>query len=401
MILHEAQKQIAKDNHRYRVVNCGRQFGKTTLAVLEMIAKAVYGSNRRVAYIAPNYQQARDIAWNDLKKVALPVTISTNEARLELVIKTVDGGTSTIVLRGWESIETLRGQQFDFIVIDEVAMMRKFWVNWQEVLTPTLTARKGDALFISTPKGFNHFYELYTMSDPDFKSFHFTSYDNPFLPKDELEAQKARMTEDSFAQEYMADFRKQEGLIYKEFRRELHLREGEPERTDAYIAGVDFGFTNPCSVIFIKKDGDGNYWVTDEWYKTGRTESEVADYVYSCQFNGVYADPENPSAIEVLRRKGVPVKEVRKGKDSVISGINFVRDLFRQNRLWINPRCVNLIAELETYHYEEGKETPQKEKDHAVDALRYALHNMKDVRNTINIHQVLAERDRNLRPNSV
>jgi PBSX family phage terminase large subunit len=402
MILHEAQKQIAVDTHRFRVVNCGRQFGKTTLAILEMVAKAVFKKNQRIAYIAPNYQQARDIAWQELKKVAQPITVTTNESRLEIIIKTTDGGTSTIVLRGWESVETLRGQQFDFLVIDEVAMMRKFWVNWEEVLLPTLTARKGDVLFISTPNGFNHFYELYNLQDKDFKSFHFTSYDNPFLPKDELESHKQRMSEDSFAQEYMADFRKREGLVFKEFRRELHLTEKEPDHTIDFIAGIDFGFTNPSAVVFIKKDHDGRFWVTDEWYKTGRTETEVADYVYSCQFNAVYPDPENPSAIEVLKRKGIPVKEVRKGKDSVITGINFIKDQFRQNRLFIHPRCINLVSELETYHYEEGKETPEKEKDHAIDALRYALHNSRtDIQDPFFAQRMFIERERNLRPNSI
>lgn len=61
---------------------------------------------------------------------------------------------SQIILRGWEAVETLRGQSFDFLVLDEVASMRNFWMGWNEVLSPTLTDRAGDALFISTPKGF-------------------------------------------------------------------------------------------------------------------------------------------------------------------------------------------------------------------------------------------------------
>ena len=125
-----------------------------------------------------------------------PIIIKSKEApSLELEVKTINGGKSIIQLRGWESVETLRGQQFDFMVIDEVAMMRNFWLNWQEVLLPTLLIRKGSVMFISTPKGFNHFYDLYNTenTDKDFKSFHFTSYDNPYADREELERQRAKI----------------------------------------------------------------------------------------------------------------------------------------------------------------------------------------------------------------
>ena len=381
MILHPAQSQIAKDLHRFRVVNCGRRFGKTTLAVLEMIAKAIYGNDRQIAYISPTYQQSRDIAWQELKKLAQPAINKVNESRLEVILNTVKGGTSTISLRGWESIETLRGQRFDFIVVDEIASMRNWATNWQEVIRPTLTDTKGEALFISTPKGFNHFYDLYNLQnkDQDYQSFHFTSYDNPFILKEELDKAKQELTEDRFAQEYLADFRKTEGLVYKEFDRNRHIFDHEVANVSEYIAGIDFGFTNPCAVVHLKRDYDNNFWATNEWYQTGRTEEQIADYVRSCQFNAVYPDPENPSAISVLNAKGINVCEVIKGKDSVQSGINKVRDLFKRNKLKIHKDCVNLIWELETYAYPEKKdmrneyENPIKENDHLVDAVRMAI----------------------------
>lgn len=381
MQLTPAQAQIAKSPVRFRVINCGRRFGKTTEAAEEIKGKAL-GSEKRICYIAPTYQQARDIAWEQFKHELRPIVTNTNEARLEIKTRTQAKGESLIILRGWESVETLRGQKFDFLVIDEVASMRNFWLNWQEVLRPTLTDNKGDALFISTPKGFNHFYDLYNLEakDKDYKSFHFTTYDNPFIPKEEIDKAKQELTEDRFAQEYLADFRKTEGLVYKEFDRKKHLfDEEEIKNVNEYIAGIDFGFTNPCAVIQIKKDNDNNYWVTGEWYKTKRTEIQIAEYVDSCQFNGVYPDPENPSAIEALNEKGISVMEVVKGKDSVMSGINKVRELLKQNRLKIHRSCQNLINEFETYSYPEkpsGKneiENPVKEHDHALDALRYAL----------------------------
>src|SRR3990167_4882580 len=159
MFLTHSQAIIASDSHRFRVLRCGRRFGKTSLAAEEIKGIAL-SKPTRIAYIANNYQQARDIMWEMLKKELKPATVDTNESRLEIKTKTINNDESLIVLRGWESVENLRGQAFDFLVLDEVAQMRNFWVNWQEVLRPTLTDRKGSVLFASTPKGFNHFYEL-------------------------------------------------------------------------------------------------------------------------------------------------------------------------------------------------------------------------------------------------
>ena len=381
MKLTPAQAEIALDRHRFRVINCGRRFGKTTLAIDQMKGRAAIPDSR-IAYIAPTYQQARDIAWSQLKKDCTEAASNINESRLEITL--VNG--SQIILRGWESIETLRGQQFDLIVIDEIAMMRNFWVNWQEVIRPTLTDTKGEGMFISTPKGFNHFYDLFGMEakDTDYKSFHFTSYDNPFLPKEELDKAKKEITEDRFAQEYLADFRKTEGLVYKEFDRERHVYsdadvEADPINRIKLFGGVDFGFTNPCAVLSIEKDNDARYFITDEWYKTQQTDAQIADYVAALKWNECYPDPESASGIEELKRRGINVREVIKNKDSIRNGINTIRELFKSNRLYIHESCQNLIWEMETYSYPDRKsmhneeENPIKENDHLCDAARYAL----------------------------
>lgn len=382
MALTPAQKIIASDTHRFRVLNCGRRFGKTTEAI-EEIKGYILSSQEgdKIAYIAPTYQQARDIAWEMMIRELRPIVIKKNEARLELEVMNKEGKPVLLVLRGWESIETLRGQKFRFVVIDEVASMRNFWIGWQEVLRPALTDLQGHCLFISTPKGFNHFYDLYNLQDKDsdYKSFHFTSYDNPHIPKEELDKARLEITEDRFAQEYLADFRKQEGLVYKEFNRSRHVIQTIPTQFTEYVAGIDFGFTNPTAVIHIKRDRDENYFVTAEWYKTGQTDEQVGEYVRSCNFNKVYPDPESPSAIAVLNQKGVYTVEVIKNKDSIKNGIDRVRSLLKQNKLFIHSSCVNLIAEFETYVYPEKRpdmneyENPIKEHDHALDALRYAL----------------------------
>lgn len=385
MLLTDAQAQIAVDPHRFRILCCGRRFGKTTLAIDQMIARAV-ASPGRVAYIAPTFQQARDIAWEQLKRHCSKAALSINESRLEIRLPTQDGKESLIVLRGWEAIETLRGQQFDLIVIDEVASMRNFQTHWEEIIRPTLTDTKGEGIFISTPKGFNHFYELFNREkrDKDYKSFHFTTYDNDHIPVEEVDKARLELTEDRFAQEYMADFRKTEGLVYKEFSRDLHVYDDPGFEDNDFVVvkkfgGVDFGFTNPAAVYTILKDKDANYWIDEEWYKIGKTDSQIADYVAALKWNECYPDPESASGIAELEHRGVNVREVIKNKDSIRNGINVVRELFKANRLYISSSCENLIWELETYAYPEKKsehneqENPIKENDHACDSIRYAL----------------------------
>jgi PBSX family phage terminase large subunit len=362
------------------VICCGRRWGKTTEAIEEIKGKALYRPTR-IAYIANTYQQARDIAWEQLKNELRPIITDANESRLELKVKTIDGKSSLIILRGWESVDTLRGQKFDFLVLDEVASMRNFWTNWSEVLRPTLTDTKGEAMFISTPAGFNHFYELFNvqLKDKDYKSFHFSSYDNPHLPKEEIDKAKQELTEDRFAQEYLADFRKTQGLVYKEFDRTRHLYTEEPTNIIETIAGHDWGTTNPCCTLTIKRDYDNHFWVSKEWYVKGKTEAEQVDHIAAEHFNKVYPDPESASGVQELRKRGVNVRDVIKGKDSVRIGINKVRELFKAGRLHIHTSLVNLIWELETYSYPDKKElrnedeNPIKEGDHACDALRMPL----------------------------
>src|SRR3990167_10846098 len=267
MQLHPSQSIVAKDKHRFRVVNCGRRFGKTTLAAWEMIGFGVAYPNARIPYYAPTRDDARDIMWKMLQDIAKDLIVDLNEGRLELTIRNNCGGTSQIALYGWEAVQERKkgvGVKNNFVVLDEVSKYKNFWEGWQEVIRPTLTDLRGGGMFISTPNGFNHFYDLYNFenTDSDYKSFHFTSYDNPYIPSDEIEKAKLELTEDRFAQEYLADFRKTEGLVYKEFKREKHLVKEIP-RLDwvKEMASVDFGFSNPAAVYKIRKDRQGRYWV--------------------------------------------------------------------------------------------------------------------------------------------
>ncbi len=302
---------------------------------------------------------------------------------------------SIILLRGWESIETLRGQAFDFIVIDEIASMRNFWTSWNEVIRPTLTDTRGEVLFISTPKGFNHFYDLYNFQekDSDFKSFHFTSYDNSHVPKDEIDKASKELPEDTFAQEYLADFRKMQGLVYKDFNRKNHVYSDSPQvNVVDRLVGIDWGWTNPAAIYLILKDTDANYWITHEYYKTQKTTAELIEYAQSLRGNKYYPDPAEPDRIEEARRVGLNIREVSK---DIEAGISSIQELLKTNRLHIHSSCVNLINEFETYRYPEKKpdsnekEMPVKENDHALDSIRYVLYMQSPAGTTLKSSQFI------------
>lgn len=385
MIFHPGQAQIAEDKHRFRVARCGRRFGKSWLAAWEMYALAVSTDNARVVYYAPTREDARDIMWRILKEVcASSIVGDPNESRLEMNIRTISGGTSLIILYGWEALQDRGkgvGVKNNFAVLDEVSKFTNFEYGWQEILRPTLMDVQGGALFISTTNGFNHFYDLCNkeLVDDDYKTFHFTSYDNPFIKAEEIEKMKMEMTEDRAAQEIYAEFRKKEGLVYKEFNRQLHVTAEKPQLIVETLGGVDAGFTHPTAVPTIKKDYEGIYWITDEWMETGKTEAEVVEYVAMQRFNKVYPDPENASLVEALRRRGVNVREVKKGKGSIVAGINTMHELLKQNRIRVMQHCIHTIEALEMYSYKETKgdktpdELPSHEFSDMLDAIRYVL----------------------------
>lgn len=390
--LHATQKIVASDNHRFRVINAGRRWGKSTLVSWEMFAIAISNDNARVPYYAPTRDDARDIMWKALKDVCAPLTVGDpNESRLEITVRNKFGTTSLLVLYGWEAVQERGkgvGVRNNHIFCDEVSKFKNFMFGWEEILRPTLIDLRGGATFISTPNGFNHFYDLSLMEgrDTDWKYFHYTSLDNPFLPQEELVKMKAEMTDDRYAQEILGEFKKKEGLVYKEFSRESSVLSQLPDDIEIVyrLGGVDWGHTHPCAVLTVVKDYSGCYFVTDEFFETGKTEEEIVDVVVAKAFSKVYPDPENASGIEALKRRKVNVRQVNKGRGSVVSGISKVQELLKQKRLFVLSHCKNTIEEFESYSYPEEKdgrltENPLKENDDAMDALRYVL--MTDVDN--------------------
>lgn len=337
-----------------------------------------------VSYYAPTRDDARNIAWEPFKDLLRDITISTNETLLEIRVKNKFGTTSLLRLSGWEAVKNAdkgRGLENDLVILDEAAFFPMFQEKYDTVIEPTLLTSKGRLIVTSTPNGFNSFYSLAQKAQRDEEWFysHATSYDNPHNDPGELERLKKTKSEDAFAQEYLADFRKLEGLVYKDFDRNRHLyddNEKRPPIVFTYI-GVDFGWTNPTAIIKIEQDADSHFWISREWYRREADMPAIVEQCHSMQAAACYPDPAEPDRINELRRAGLNVHEVSK---DVVAGIASVQSLFRQNRLKVHRDCTNFINELETYRYEEARpdknlpEKPVKENDHGLDAARYVIH---------------------------
>lgn len=195
---HENQQAILDSSARFRVVMCGRRFGKSELSQVEIIQNAIVG--QYVAYITPTYNLAKTF----FDKLAKAVPFASN--RSDLTIEFPNGGS--VQFFTGERLDNLRGRKFHLVVVDEASFIPNLEDGWLNSIRPTLTDYKGKALFLSTPKGKNYFYSLFMKGnggEEDWKSFKFSTYDNPYIDKSEVDSARMQLPEVVFEQEYMAN----------------------------------------------------------------------------------------------------------------------------------------------------------------------------------------------------
>jgi predicted phage terminase large subunit-like protein len=196
-----------------------------------LIVNALQADKGHVFYVAPTQGQARDIMWQTLLELAHPVVTSSHINNLQ--IKLVNG--ATISLKGADRPETMRGVSLKFLVMDEYADMKP--EVFEQILRPALADQKGAALFIGTPMGRNHFYDLYKYAelgdDESYESWHFTSYDNELLDPDEIDLAKKSMSSYAFRQEFMASFEARGSEMFKE---DWVVFDETPDIGDYYIS---------------------------------------------------------------------------------------------------------------------------------------------------------------------
>jgi len=392
MKLTKPQDDIFFNDSRFRVVVAGRRFGKTFLSTYELLKHALQGKSRNCWYVAPTYKAAKEIAWNMLID-AIPDGYMTKKNETALSIDLRNG--SSIALKGAEKPDNLRGRALDFCVLDEFADMRP--EAWHEVLRPSLSDRRGSALFIGTPKGRNHFYDLWTRGvdgRESWKAFQYTTIDGGNVDPDEIKAAKNDLDERTFQQEYEARFVNYSGIIYYAFSREQSVKAYKAEADELHI-GMDFN-VDPMSAVVCVRNG-GTLHAIDEIVMYGSNTDEMVDEIrqrYKQKSITIYPDPASAQRktsagsrtdLNILQNAGFRVK-VRSKHPAIRDRINSVNSRLlssqQERRLFVTPNCKNVINSLERQTYKEGTSQPNKDDgfDHMNDALGYLIEYMFPIR---------------------
>lgn len=366
---HQAQRVILDQAKRYNVLACGRRFGKTTLGG-NLLAPILLESGRACGWFAPTYRLLEE-AYQDHKRIYAPVTsraVATPAPRIELI--------TGAVIDYWtldDPSTVARGRKYARVIIDEAAMARHLEAAWTEAIRPTLTDYKGDAYFLSTPKGSNYFSQLYKMAetDADWMAWQMPTTANPYIDADEVAKAGESLPSIAFRQEYLAEFVDSAGArVMRQW-----IRSGEcPDGLPVYL-GVDLAISTKTdadytAVVAISRAEDGTIYVRDA--------SRVrADFASVLRFIEDMARKWSPVSIgieqvqyqaavvqELLRRTKLPVRGIRPDRDKV-TRFAPLEARYEQGQV---VHCVGLPS----WYEDELLSFPVGRHDDGVDALAYA-----------------------------
>ena len=383
---HQLKVHELLDGKRFAVVVAHRRFGKTVAALNHLIREAVLNEKEtpRYAYIAPTYGQAKRVAWDYLVKYTTPLGGTNNISELR-----VDFWGRRIQLYGSDNPDSLRGQFFDGVIIDEVGDQNP--KIWTDIVRPALTDRKGWCLFIGTPKGHNHFKELRDRAEKEegWGLLEFKASETGVVDETELKAAKNEMGEDKYRQEFECSFDAAvEGSYYGTMLNELeekkHMQEIPREELSRTFTAWDLGMGDSTSIWvaqlvgtevrlidYYENHGVGldHYvkWIKDNDYSKAE---HILPHDVRVRELGT-----GKSRLEMLEDSGLEVKIApRMGLDD---GIQAVRRLLP--RCWFNvPKVQNGLNCLRNYRrdYDEKRkiffERPLHDwSSHGSDSFRY------------------------------
>lgn len=226
---------------KYYTLNIGRQFGKSMLGLNQMLYWAINNPGCNIAWVSPVYKQSKKV-FSDFEKYTQNSGLF-NFNKSELLI---EGMGSKIQFFSGERPDNIRGNTFEYLIVDEMAFCRK--ELWDEVLSATVLVKGKKVLFISTPKGKNHFHSLYMRPNYDerYKSFTFTSYENPMIDPREIDERRASLPEYVFKQEYLAEFIDGGTGIFKNVRECIGMASSGKN-----FGGLDIGRADDYTVLTI------------------------------------------------------------------------------------------------------------------------------------------------------
>ena len=398
-----------KDTARFFVMVCGRRFGKTTASAMEA---TYYASqpNKRIWCVGLSYDKA-DLMFREIweKMVIGKANDIIRASEKERFIKFKWG--TTVEAKSADNPDSLVGEGLDLLIIDEAAKVKR--KIWDMYLSPTLSDRKGKAIFITTPEGYNFIYDLYLLGQEDelWESHQAPSLNNHFAfpdgKKDSFIVERKRnMSKEIFDQEYGARFTSFAGRVYP-FERDLDVGDFSYNKDIPTFCSIDFGYRMPAVGWFqvYKAGGIEHIYMIDEIiHKPNVKTDELALKIKSKPYHVVryFGDPAGMQAqgqsglgaIEIFRRKGITIHTKRdRASKSIASGISHVRSFIEnaegQRFLHVHKKCTEIMKDLENYRYPEAKENqdlkpePLKDgfHDHGCDMLRYFFINQFPIKN--------------------
>lgn len=390
------QIDVWRDPRRFKVVVAGRRWGKTQLGRTWLLSKAMQKGRGRYWYVAPTREDAKDIMWADLKMACHQQWLREPPRESDLALMLTNG--AEVRLWSAEKADSLRGRPLKALVMDEYADMDG--AIYHEILRPSLADFKAPALFIGTPKSFNHFYELFERGQnperPAWGSWQFRSLDNPFLDPDEIDDAKRDTDARTFKQEYEASFEALAGRAYYAFTREHNVTPVLLDRGAPVCVFFDFNI-DPATAGIGQRQGD-RACVWREVALTHRggeatkaAASQIQLLLREAGHGGpvrIYGDATGKSAKTTGPADHAVLRTLFPGAVWCIPGHNpHERDrvsavngccetMAGQHRLEVDPSCRGLIADLEQVIYAENGELDKKSNPqltHLSDALGYWL----------------------------
>ena len=360
------QAVLHRSLKRFNVIICHRRFGKTIFSINEIIDQALRckKKNPQYAYIAPTYGQAKRVVWDYLKEYTKHIPgVETNESELTVRIHRADTqDTIKIILLGAENPGSLRGIYLDGVILDEFAECDP--TVWSTVIRPALSDRLGWAIFIGTPKGTNHLYDVYVQAQANPENWFCVLYkasETGIVPVSELEAARQVMSESEYNQEYECSF--SAALVGAYYGKEIELLRTSNRITKVpydpaaeVITGWDLGVSDTTTIWFVQLVGRSIH-IIDYLENSG---SGLDYYVGEIRKrNYVYAEHIVPhdakqrdlgtgkTRIETLQSLGL--KNIRvAAKLSIADGINASRVLLP--KCWVDAeKCKRGIDALTNY----------------------------------------------------
>ena len=376
------QQRILCCDRRFTVLVAGRRWGKTTLGGFKLLCHAASAPEQVCYYIGPSERQAKEMGWRTLKEM-VPRALMRRMRESALEIELVNG--SIIKVHGPQS---LRGTGLDFAVLDECAYMPAGL--WPEVVRPMLADREGRALLSSTPRGFNHFYDLYqeARSRPGWATFHYQAGQGGYISTNELELLRSAMDPKLYAQEIEASFELQQGRVYHAFSRDHNVTDIPLVPDLPLLVGIDFNVALMTAVV-AQKVGEQCHICAEIALPNSNTFEMMDELLrrYPNRRGVVHPDPSGASRKTsaalgqtdhtIIQQAGWAVYPIK--PYPIVDRVHSVNAMFenakRERRLFIDRKCKNLIRALDSLTFKEGTNLPDKSSgfDHITDALGYLI----------------------------